>query len=513
MANAHLSVKDGSMVARNINRRTFLRGASVLGAGAALGSFGTTRRLLTPARSAPLDGSGPYLPTSASLGQHAVPQWYNDAKFGIFIHWGVYSVPAWGDNVAYHAAEWYSYAMHINGPGVDSTYQHHLQTYGADFNYDDFIPQFTAENYDPGAWIDLFEQAGARYFVLTSKHHDGYQLFPNTASDRNSVALTPHRDLVGELFAAAQSSSLKRGLYHSLGEFFNPALQTPPWNPYTHDPIAYTGYKPVDDYVSQYLHVMVKTLIDRYDPDLLWGDGEHWHEDLGAGQIFKPQDMDWRGNELLAYYYNNSVNRPNPKGVLVNDRFEASHSDFSTVEGDSSYSLRAGKWEADLTIGRSWGYDTNDENPAVIKSSTDLVSRLVDIVSKNGNLLLNVGPQLDGTIADWQAERLRAIGQWLRTNGTAIYDTTPWARAGDGDLRYTVSDGAFNILSLTWPQLSYVTVPGDVPIASNSQIRLLGDDGHKARFRRTDAGVVEIDLPAQNPNGAGYPFALTVKHA
>jgi alpha-L-fucosidase len=494
-----------------ISRRSLLGGALALGAGAVLGSSGTVRGALATARADVPVGGGPYLPTAASLSQHPVAQWYRDAKFGIFIHWGVYSVPAWGDDAAYHAAEWYSYAMHIDDPGLDSTYQHHLKTYGADFDYDRFIAQFTAHNYDPRAWINLFEQAGAQYFVLTSKHHDGFQLFPNAASNRNSAVMGPRRDLVGELFQAAVDSPLKRGLYHSLGEFYSPALDTPPYNPYTGAPIPYTGYLPVDDYVSDYLHVMVKTLIDRYDPDLLWADGEHWHTDLGGGQIFKPKDMDWRGDELLAYYYNNSVNRPTPKEVLVNDRFEASHADFSTVEGPSSYSLRSGAWEADLTIGRSWGYDTN-EDPAAIRSAPTLVKLLVDIVSKNGNLLLNVGPQADGTIADWQAERLLAMGRWLDVNGTAIFGTTPWTRAGDGDLRYTVADGAFNVMSLSWPSLSYLTVPSDLPIASDSQIRLLGDDGHKARFRQTSSGV-EIDLPATNPNGPDYPFVLSVKHA
>ncbi|MFU8852063.1 alpha-L-fucosidase [Micromonospora sp. SL1-18] len=496
----------------DVSRRAVLLGATALGASAALGWLPPTRRASAANGTSTPASDGPYVPTAQSLGQHPGAAWFRDAKFGIFIHWGVYAVPAWGDALAYHPAEWYSYAMHIGASGLDTTYQHHLHAYGADVNYDDLIPQFTAANYDPRAWVELFERAGARYFVLTSKHHDGFQLFPNTASDRNSVMMGPHRDLVGELFHAARNSSLKRGLYHSLGEFFSPALDTPPWNPYTHEPIPYVGYKPIDDYVSQYLHVMVKTLIDRYDPDLLWGDGHHWHEDLGAGPAFKPKDMNWHSNELLAYYYNNAVNRSRPKEVMVNDRFEASHADFSIIEGDvSSYSLRSSKWEACLTLGRSWGYDTN-EDPAKIKSPSRLVQLLVDIVSKNGNLLLNVGPRPDGTIPDWQSERLLAIGNWLLTNGTAIYDTAPWTRAGDGNLRYTVSEGSFNILGLTWPQLSFLTVPADLPIASDSQIRLLGDEGHKARFRRTDAGV-EIDLPARNPNGEGYPFVLTVKHA
>ncbi|MER6980662.1 alpha-L-fucosidase [Streptomyces carpinensis] len=496
----------------DVTRRGFLHRTGAISAGAALASLAgrQTASASTAASATPLlQAPGPYVATRESLAAHTAPQWFRDAKFGIFIHWGVYAVPAWGVDVAYHGAEWYSYAMHISAP--DQTYQHHLQTYGADFDYDRFIPRFRAERYDARAWIELIERAGARYFVLTSKHHDGFQLFPNSASDRNSVVMGPRRDLVGELFHAARTSHLKRGIYHSLGEFFNPALQTPPWNPYTKAPIPYVGYKPVQNYVDEYLHVMLRTLVEAYDPDLLWADGEHWHADLGAGPAFKPKDMDWRGDEILAYYYNQATTRPHPKEVLVNDRFEASHRDYATLEGDkSSYALRADKWEACLTLGRSWGYDTN-EDPASIKSSPQIVRLLVDIVSKNGNLLLNIGPKADGTIAPWQSERLLAVGAWLDRNGSAIYDTVPWSRAADGDLRYTVSDRSFNVLGLNWPG-ALLTVPADLPVDAHSQIRLLGAEGHKIPFRRTGSGV-DIELPDRNPNGDDYPFVLRITNS
>ncbi|WP_255945258.1 alpha-L-fucosidase [Streptomyces odontomachi] len=496
------------MSGHNATKRNFLHRTGAIGAGAAIASF-AGRQAASASTAAPLlHAPGPYVPTPESLAGHTAARWFRDAKFGVFIHWGVYSVPAWGTNVAYHAAEWYSYAMHIGDPGIDQSYQHHLETYGADVNYDDFIPRFRAERYDARDWIELIERAGARYFVLTSKHHDGFQLFPNTASDRNSVVLGPRRDLVGELFHAARSSHLKRGIYHSLGEFFNPALQTPPWNPYTKAPIPYAGYKPVQNYVDDYLHVMLKTLVERYDPDLLWADGEHWHADLGAGPVFKPEDMDWRGNEILAYYYNQAASRPHPKEVLVNDRFEASHRDYATLEGDKSgYSLRADKWEACLTLGRSWGYDTN-EDPASVKSSPRIVQLLVDIVSKNGNLLLNIGPRADGSIPSWQSERLLDVGAWLDRNGAAIYDTVPWSRAADGDLRYTVSEHSFNVLGLSWPG-TLLTLPGDLPLDSGSRMRLLGAEGHRIPFRNTDSGV-EVQLPSRNPNGDGYPFVLQI---
>ncbi|MEV0408073.1 alpha-L-fucosidase [Actinoallomurus sp. NPDC050550] len=482
-----------------VNRRAFLGGAALAGAAALAPLRGPVALAGT--------ATGPYDPTPASLNTHPVAPWYRDAKFGIFIHWGVYSVPAWGDTVDYHAAEWYFYAMRISAAGRDSTYQHHLSTYGPGVAYDDFIPRFTAERYDPHAWIRLFERAGARYFVLTSKHHDGFQLFPNAVSRRNAAVLGPHRDLVGELFAAARHSPLRRGLYYSLGEFYNPALGTPPWDPYTRAPIPYTGYTPVKDYVADYEHVHLRTLIDRYDPDLLWADGQNWHEDLGAGSIFCPKDLDWRSGEVLAYYYNRAVERR--RDVMVNDRFRAGHADFAVSEGDkSSYKLRSTPWEACLTMGRSWGYDTH-EDPARIKSEPALVQLLVDIVAKNGNLLLNIGPRHDGTIADWQRERLIAVGDWLRDNGSAIYGTTPWQRAQDGDLRYTVSPGAFNIIPLSWPGAT-LTVPGDLPVADGARMRLLGHHGRPLEWTRQDGSIV-ITLPSRAPGrGPDYPCVIAV---
>lgn len=445
--------------------------------------------------------------TQAQAAPAATP-WYPSAKFGIFIHWGVYSAAAWGD--AKHAAEWYLYAMNVTDPARGTgTRDHHLKTYGADFAYDQFIPRFTARRYDPHFWVRLFEQAGARYFVLTSKHHDGFQLFRNTASDRNSVRLGPGRDLVGELFSAAARSPLKRGLYYSLGEFYNPALGTAPRNPYTGAEIPYTGYRPVTDYVTQYEHVHLKNLIDHYDPDVLWADGQGYHE-FGGGPIFRPKTWDWRSDEILAYYYRNAADRPRPKSVLANDRFEASHADFATVEGDNKkYVLRPDPWEACLNIGKSWGYNEN-EDPAKIKSSVQLLRLLAEVVSKNGNLLLNIGPREDGTIADWMSSRLLDMGRWLRLNGRAIYGSTPWTRAMDGDLCYTRTRGAFNLIPLHWPD-GRLLVPGDVPISARSRIRLLGGHSGPLPWTRTGEGIV-IEVPRRRTDGftEEFPAVLSV---
>jgi alpha-L-fucosidase len=477
----------------SMNRRMFLGAAAGAGGGVLLGGRGAWAE--PPA-------FVPYEPTRESLSRHATPAWYREAKFGIFIHWGVYSVPAWGDKQ--WSSEWYLYGMNAATKG--GLFAHHRDVFGPGFAYDDFIPLFTAENYDPDAWIRLFERAGARYFVLTSKHHDGFQLFPNDASDRHSVALGPRRDLAGDLFHAARHSHLRRGFYYSLGEFYSPALGTPPHNPFTGEPVPYTGFRPVTDYVTQYEQVHLRTLIDRYDPDLLWADGQGSH-DFGAGHIFRPATWNWHSNDVVAYYYNRAGNRPNPREVVVNDRFEASHADFNTVEGDKTYTLRSTPWEAALTMSRSWGYmdPTFD-----VKSKERLLQLLVDVVAKNGNLLLNIGPKPDGTIAGWQAERLVAIGEWLDVNGAAIYGSTPWKRADDGDLRYTQGRNAFNIIALTWPGAS-VTVPADVPVPDGARIRLLGHTpARPLPWTRTDAGI-EITLPPVSPYPTpGYPSVLAV---
>ncbi|MFE0023294.1 alpha-L-fucosidase [Amycolatopsis sp. NPDC059021] len=474
---------------RRISRRSMLAAA---GAAAGAGMLGFT----APAARA------------ADLARPAATPWFPSAKFGIFIHWGVYSALAWGD--AKHAAEWYLYAMNVTDPARGTgTREHHLRTYGANVNYDDFIPRFTARRYDPRAWVRLFEQAGARYFVLTSKHHDGFQLFGNPASDRNSVRLGPHRDLVGELFHAARHSGLKRGLYHSLGEFYSPALGTPPRNPYTGVEIPYTGYRPVTDYVRQYEHVHLKTLIDRYDPDVLWADGQGYHE-FGGGSIFRPKVWDWHSDEILGYYYRNAADRPRPKSVVANDRFEVAHPDFATVEGDNKkYVLRPDPWEACLNIGKSWGYNEN-EDPAKIKSSARLVQLLAEVVSKNGTMLLNIGPREDGTIPDWMSTRLLGIGRWLRINGRAIYGSVPWQRAMDGDVCYTRTRDAFHLIPLHWPGAK-LTVPGDVPITDRSRIRLLGGHSRPLSWTRTADGIA-IDLPARRTDDFSeeFPAVLSV---
>ncbi|HEY3716261.1 MAG TPA: alpha-L-fucosidase [Jatrophihabitantaceae bacterium] len=439
-----------------------------------------------------------YLATDASLSQHQSPDWFNNGKFGIFIHWGIYSVPAWAP-VGQEYAEWYW--QHLDNPN-DPTYAYHAQKYGKDFNYDQFIPQFTAAKFDPKAWVQLFDQAGADYFVLTSKHHGGFSLFDTAYSDRNSVKMGPHQDLVGELFAADRkyTPDIHPGLYYSLPEWYNPAL---PWqghgpqNPYTGAPVPYTGYKPVADYVNDFQVPQMKELITKYQPDVLWCDIGYPATD----------------RSVLQTLFNQELVTGHPS--TVDDRCGLPDSDFNTPEYASSFSLQTTKFEASRGIDPfSYGYNsaTPDDQYA---TADQLVDQLADIVSKNGNFLLDIGPRADGTIPQIMQTRLREMGAWLKVNGESIYNTTYWARgATDGDLRFTVAPNkAFYVTSLTQPG-DTVTVHSPVPIRPGDTISLLGYHGPALHWAKASDGSLAINVPAAARNSGQYAwvFKINWKH-
>lgn len=435
-------------------------------------------------------GIADYQATDASLGRHQAPDWFNEAKFGIFIHWGVYSVPAWGP-VGKEYAEWYWAQM--NNPD-DPTYAYHRKTYGTDVNYDDFIPGFTAARFDPQAWVRLFVQAGAKYFVLTSKHHEGFALFDTAVSGRNAVAMGPRRDLVGELFDAARrhAPGLRRGVYYSLPEWYNPA---DPWqghgprNPYTGESLPYTGATPINDYLADLQVPQLKELITGYHPDILWGD-------IGTPATDR---------SVLQAAFNQALDTG--RQVTVNNRMGLPDYDFSTPEYAASFSLQTAKFEACRGIDpHSFGYNraTPDDRYA---TADELIGQLVDIVSKNGNFLLDIGPRADGTIPQIMATRLRQMGAWLAINGEAVYGTTYWARgAAEGDLRFTVAaNKAFYISSLTAPG-SQVTVHAPVPVADGDRISLLGYG--PLHSSRNAAGELVIDVPAAARDAGRYVWVF-----
>ena len=281
-----------------------------------------------PATPADNEPDADYEPTEESLARHSSPGWFDDAKLGFFIHWGPYSVPAFappdgggardGSDVY---AEWYWYEM--NHPG-SPTNLHHAQKYGEDFAYDDFVAGWKADRFDPEEWLDLFTEGGAKYFVMVSKHHDGVALWDSQTTQRDTVAMGPHRDLVDELFTAAKKYPLKTGLYYSLAEWYHPdggwdppahSLEVGPQNPYTGESVPYTGHQPVDDVVMDHQYPQMKELVDDFDPDMFWCDiGEHVPDN---------------SLDFMAYYYNQAQDRQRPKEVAVNDRCGPEHRDYT----------------------------------------------------------------------------------------------------------------------------------------------------------------------------------------
>ena len=370
---------------------------------------------------------GPYTDTWASLSRYRVPGWYQDAKFGIFIHWGVYSVPAFGN-------EWYPRNMYIQG---SKEYEHHVATYGPhkDFGYKDFIPMFRAEGFDPDQWAALFREAGANYVVPVAEHHDGFQMYRSDISHWNAFEMGPHRDVLGELKASFEKQGMRTGasshrvehwffmghgrdfdsdIHEPLqrGDLYWPAMPEPADH---HD--LYGEPQPTEEFLQDWL-VRTCELIDRYRPQILYFD---WWIQHSAVKPYL--------NKLAAYYYNRAAEWG--MEVAINYKHDAFL--FGTavpdVERGQFADVKPYFWQTDTAVAlNSWGYTENND----FRPSADLICDLVDIVSKNGCLLLNVGPKPDGTISAEDQRILREIGAWLKVNGEAIYGTRVWRRYGEG---------------------------------------------------------------------------------
>lgn len=407
-----------------------------------------------------------YEPTTESLSQHEVPDWFQDAKLGIFIHWGVYSVPAWAPLtgelskvITEHSweywfqhnpyAEWYFNSMKF--PGSD-TYNYHCATYGENFTYDDFIPIFNRAiaKWNPVTWAKLFAQIGVRYVVLTTKHHDGFLLWPSKISKRVAT-----RDIVGELTQAIRSEGIHMGLYYSGGI---------DWSRHN---ITVTDFNTLGKAIIyeksdiEYTNAQWRELIHLYQPAILWND-------LGypVGEA----------NGIIAEFYNHV-----PEGV-VNDRFDLGgqlglHYDFSTPEYSQLKEIQSKKWESTRGLGYSFGYNQNDSDLNMI-SVDELVKSFVDIVSKNGNLLLNIGPNADGSISQLQMDRLLGLGDWLDINGEAIFGSRYWVRSEDVSsqgirVRYTTNQGNLYVILLDTPSTECLTIPA-ITLSENANISMLG---------------------------------------
>jgi alpha-L-fucosidase len=440
-------------------------------------------------------GVADYRPAETSLAGHQAPYWFQGAKFGIFIHWGVYSVPAWSP-VGKQYAEWYWDSMQ---DPANAVYAYHRETYGENFAYDDFIPLFTAERFDPRAWVELFRDAGAQYHVLTSKHHEGFALWDTKVSDRNAVKMGPKRDLVKELFDASRryTPELHRGLYFSMPEWFNPDnpwMGHAPRNPYTLEPVPYSGYTAGKDYVTGYQAPQMLELIHGYDPELIWCDIGGVNDSL----------------HVLAEYFNHAKNRRRPIDVTVNNRSGIAFHDFTTPEYTTYENTVVAKWESSRGLDPfSYGYNRATPDDAYM-TAEEVVRSLVDIVSKNGNFLLDIGPRADGTIPEIMQTRLRETGDWLRVNGEAIYHTTYWSRMAQlgEDLRFTVRpDEAFYIHSLAEPGAT-LTVEAPVPVRGGDRVTLLGHDRPLTWTVKNGALVIEVPEAARKAGRHVWVFKV-----
>lgn len=434
-----------------------------------------------------------YTPDWNSIDSRPVPQWFSNAKFGIFIHWGVYSVPAWGPLPKDGANGVYEcYAEHYWSrlAGKHPLFmQFHEKNYGADFTYQDFARDFTCEMYKPDEWAQLFKDAGARYVVLTSKHHDGFALWPSKfAWNWNAVDVGPHRDILGDLTAAVRKSGLHMGYYYSLLEWYHPLYNK----------------NDIDRYVTDHMIPQMKELVTQYQPEIVWTDGE-W--DYNSDILKSP--------EFLSWLYNES---PVKETVVVNDRWgketRSKHGGYYTTEYDLIHSNNVKgerimhPWEECRGIGHSFGYNRN-ENLEDYSSSEQLVHLLIEKVAFGGNLLLNIGPTADGRIPVIMQQRLTDIGNWLKINGEAIYDTHPWTvTSKQDDLYFTVKGNDLYIICTKYPQKP-VTIHG--VSKKPAKTVLMGSNMH-AKYSHNGKSITITPpaiTPGNHPGQYAWVFKLT----
>ncbi len=448
-----------------------------------------------------------YQPSWESLDQRPVPGWFLDAKFGIFIHWGVYSVPAWrkvtkGLYASY--AEWYYARVMFDEESGGRDF--HIKNFGRDFEYRDFASLFKSELFDPDQWAELFARSGAKYVVLTSKHHDGFCLWPTKSPYKkgwNSMDSGPKRDLVGDLTRAVQARGLRMGLYYSIIE----------WETnWTHR--TETGYFipkklvdkygiPEDKYIDDHMIPQLKELVMTYEPAVIFSDAGEWDKTA----------EEWKTLDFLAWLYNSA---PNKEEVVVNDRFgkdmPGKHGDyFSSEYGDAEGVGAFYPWEESRGIGGSYGFN-RDEDIDDYKTSEELVHELIHIVSRGGNLLLNIGPTADGRIPVIMQQRLIDIGQWLKVNGEAIFGTRHWDGADlnqdqENHSFFTKKGKDLYLIWTQWPNQEF-RVTG-ISGEETTRVSLLGYSS-AVEWKKTEKGVLIIP-PDINPSTEPCDYAWTFK--
>ncbi len=483
--------------------------------------------LLMAAMAAPAQKQAAYEPTWESLKQYKAPAWYEDAKFGIFIHWGVYAVPAYGN-------EWYPRRMYqkfrTDSKGnvaktEDPVWGFHAARFGprSKFGYKDFVPMFKAEKFNAAEWAELFRKSGARYVVPVAEHHDGFAMYASSQTKWNSAQMGPRSDVLGEIAAAVRKRGMVLGAsthyafnwrYYTFGQDFdtndpaNSGLYGKP-----HPPDA-----PASPEFLEHWYARTKEIVDKYQPQVLWFDF----------CIRYPEFEPYR-KKIAAYYYNQG--RAWKRGVALNYK----GTDFP--EGTAVLDIERGKldktrdmvWQTDTSISlKSWGYIEDDE----FRNADSLVDDLVDIVSKNGVLLLNVGPKADGTIPDQEQKVLLEIGKWLGVNGEAIYGTRPWKVFGEGptevlsggftdrkskpftaqDIRITRKGDVLYAIVLDWPGSQLVVkslAASNLGPRKIAFVRLLGSK-QNLKFKQ-EAGGLTVEMPSEKPCDYAYALKIALK--
>ena len=471
--------------------------------------------------------SGKFRADWESLQNYDVPEWYKDAKFGIFIHWGVYSVPAFG-------SEWYPRMMY--SPGSDE-FKHHIATYGSQdkFGYKDFIPMFKAEKYDPAAWARLFKEAGAKYVVPVFEHHDGFTMYDCGLSDWTAVKMGPHRDLWGDLAQAVRAEGLHLGasshrvehnFFLEKGRTFPSDVNDPRYTAFygpAHRWLVNPDGTPLSNdytYVSQaYTHDWLARsaeLVEKYHPEVMYFD---WW----IGQPSVRADL----VRFAAFYYNQSLQNGVVGVINYKDWAMQDHSGVLDVERGQLSGIHKTYYQTDTSVSnRSWGYIEND----TFKTPEFVVHQLIDIVSKNGNLLLNIGPKSDGTIPDPVQQVLRDVGSWLNVNGEAIYGTRPWRVYGEGptkvvegafhdtdtqpyqpqDFRFTTKNGELYAIEMAWPANREAVIrsvgTGIAGERNVESVELLGA-GTKLAFEQKPDGL-HLHLPDSAPGKYAYAYRI-----
>ncbi|KAK3859825.1 hypothetical protein Pcinc_034081 [Petrolisthes cinctipes] len=428
--------------------------------------------------------ASPYEPNWSSLDSRPLPAWYDDAKVGVFLVWGVYSVPSYG-------SEWFwkFWQADKNPKYIDFM----ERNFRPNFTYQDFASHFTTELFDPASWAELVAASGARYVVLTSKHHEGYTNWPSAFSPNwNSKDVGPKRDLVGDLAKAFRSKAphVHFGLYHSMFEWFNPLYLQDRHNNYETNLFVETKTVPE-----------LYELINQYQPEVVWSDGAS-----------VDPDWYWNSTVFLAWLFNSS---PVKDTVVVNDRWGEGamchHGSFYTCQDRyNPGSLQNHKWENAMTLDKgSWGY-RREATLTDYLTIHDLLTTLAQTISCGGNLLVNVGPTHDGRIPTIMEERLRQLGSWLDINGDSVYSSRPWTHQNDSltpGVWYTSRGDRVYAMVLEWPEDDLVKL-GSVVTTKHTSITMLGYGHGNLTFTPLENTGTHVTFPAMSKVASQWVWVL-----